>query len=320
MSAVAKPAERKDEGKEIVGKGPIICPGHSRPVPDLQYSQVTDDGYFLVSSCLDGKPMIREGVSGDWIGTFAGHKGAVWSARLNASATLLATGSADFTARIWDALSGKELREMPHKHIVKMATFSQDGRHLYTGGAEKKLRVWDLEKTDAEPQVLLGHTATISRCFAAPDANLLISSGDEKGIKVWDLRTMEVVKTLATEAPVTDVNVSFGDGVLAATAGSTVHFFDANTFEALQSYTLSQPLNCVSYHPEVGKFVTGSSEELWARVYDYASGQEIACNKGHHGPVRCISFNPTGDMYASGSEDGTIRIWELENKDKEARA
>lgn len=31
---------------------PLICGGHSRPVPFLSYSDVTEDGFFLISACL----------------------------------------------------------------------------------------------------------------------------------------------------------------------------------------------------------------------------------------------------------------------------
>ncbi len=53
---------------------------------------------------------------------------------------------------------------------------------------------------------------------------------------------------------------------------------------------------------------------------DEGLGQKLRADRfcaGHHGPVHTIRFAPGGASYASGSEDGTIRIWETDFATKE---
>ncbi|KAJ1825546.1 hypothetical protein LPJ73_009235, partial [Coemansia sp. RSA 2703] len=78
---------------------PLTCSGHTRPVVQLAFSNfISGNRYMLISACKDGKPILREGPTGDWLGTFLGHKGAVWSAMLNADTSRAVTASADYTA------------------------------------------------------------------------------------------------------------------------------------------------------------------------------------------------------------------------------
>lgn len=61
----------------------------------------------------------------------------------------------------------------------------------------------------------------------------------------------------------------------------------------------------VYLHPtEADKFVAGSIDDEWVRIYDYNTAEVLELNKGHHGPVHCVSYTPDGEVAASGSEDG----------------
>ena len=282
-------------------------------MPDISFTPPTPDGYFLISACLDNKAMLRDGGTGDWIGTFIGHKGAVWCARLDRGGVRAVTGAADFSAKLWDALTGDELQSFAHRHIVKTVTFSRDGQAIYTGGQEKKLRVWDLHAPDAAVHVLDAHASTITQVISVDDPHLCITAAQERDVKVWDTRTATTVRTIPTAAAVKGAQLSIdGSTLTVCTADKAVLFFDAThlDFPLVKQHTLPHVADCVSYSRETGTFVTGSDSELWARVWRYEGGEEVAVHKGHHGPVRAVCFAPDGVAFASGSEDGTIRIWQ----------
>lgn len=311
-----------------ISAGPIICPGHSRPVPDISFTPLTPDGYFLISACLDNRAMMRYGVTGDWMGSFIGHKGAVWSARLNSTTSHACTGSADFTARVWSALTGDQLHSFTHRHIVKTTCFTSDSNYLLTGGQEKKIRIFDLNKPDSEPTIFEGqHTATVTSVIGISDPRVMVSIGAESDVRVWDLRTQALSKTLSTAGcEVRGASLSIDESILTiALNNKTVQMYDSTTFDLLATVALPFPTDCISYNPQYRRLVTGSGSDtdLWVRTYQLSplsgdtQSELLAVNKGHHGPVRSVAFTYDGMNYASGSVDGTIRIWQWTGKEED---
>lgn len=295
---------------------PLVAPGHTRPVTHLSFSALQDDGtYLLISSCKDGNPMLREW-TGDWIGTFVGHKGAVWSTKLSPDASRAASGSADFTAKIWDSYTGNPLHSFPHNHIVRSVAISPMSGHLLTGGQEKKARIFDLGRPDAEPDVLVesgsvsSHDGTVKSVVWVGE-HTGVTAGEDGKIKWWDLRTRKLTTSLSFPSSITSMELSPQTNRLVVTSGKTVAFLPSlPTGAATHSLTLPYAPSSASIHPILqDRFVTGSLTDEWVRVHGI-DGEEREVLKGHHGPVHCVEFSPDGELYASGSEDGTIRLWQ----------
>lgn len=49
---------------------------------------------------------------------------------------------------------------------------------------------------------------------------------------------------------------------------------------------------------------------LYALYLKIPSKSSTESNKGHFGPVHCVRWSPDGELYATGSEDGTVRLWQ----------
>lgn len=240
--------------------------------------------------------MLRDGLTGDWIGTFVGHKGAVWSARVSADGSLAATGSADFSAKVWDTFTGEQLHTLQHNHIVRAVAFPalQDRPiSLATGGMEKKLRIWDLTRAGASSGASSGdecyevgageHGQTIkSIVWSAANPNVLTTACDDKKLRWWDLRSRSAIATHEVEGIIgsCELNSSILDGsangTLSVAAGNTVYFFDgARPGALLDSKNLGQEIASVSVCGSQRRFVTGSARDTFVRVWDLDSGAEI---------------------------------------------
>lgn len=288
---------------------PLTCGGHTRPVVNLAFSGITEHGYFLISACKDGLPMLRQGDTGDWIGTFEGHKGAIWGVALNYEGTKAATGAADFSAKIWNAVTGEEMLSLQHNHIVKSVNFSSDERQLVTGSNEKIIRIFDLNKLEKDPITFCGHTHSMRHVTFFHNDRMLVSCAEDNTLRIWDTISGQEVQKINFNSCPNSLEVSNDESVITVTHGNSVSFLTTNGLSCVQEVKIPTNVYSASLHPNKSVFVCGG-EDLIMYKYDYISGVELDAYKGHFGPLHCVRFSPDGELYASGSEDGTVRLWQ----------
>lgn len=237
--------------------------------------------------------MLRQGDTGDWVGTFEGHKGAVWGVALNKNATLAASGAADFTGKVWNAISGAEIHSFQHKHIVKSVAFDQTSELLVTGSNEKLVRVFNLKNATAEPEVYTGHTGAVKRALFCRNDQYIVSAAEDKTLRLWDrtsgqvwilfqlifivfhefLYLQEAQKIEFPNNP-NSLELSADNNILTVTHGSSISFWEVDTLKKLKEIKVPTNVASASLHPDKHIFVCGG-EDFKMYKFDYITGNEI---------------------------------------------
>jgi WD40 repeat protein/serine/threonine protein kinase/DNA-binding SARP family transcriptional activator len=300
--------------------------------PDASRFVAADLG--KTASIRDGKTAsIRDAHTGAKLVTLAGHTGEVLAVAYSPNGRLVATGSADGTARLWNAVTGDPVHVLRvHRGGVFATRFSADGTRLATLGADRAVRVWDVrpgrklqsfpgahQRTDAgvawgEGVAFVGRDRIAVSPWARGSAHSPVVA------KVFDISSgnlVAVVKDPAGATEIVDLDVS-PDGTLLV-AGSADN-------GQLQLYRLpsGRQLDVVDAHGATvldvefsrdGRRVATGGVDGLAKIWDVVSHgklSEALTLRGHTNPVGSVSFNRTGIRLATwGQISGEARVWDV---------
>jgi WD40 repeat protein len=209
--------------------------------------------------------------------TLRGHTDEVWGAVFSPDGTQVATASADGTARIWDATTGKELLTVKGSGIVWHAMFSPDGKLLATAGQDGIVHIWTAT-TGQKVLDLVGHHEDVFHIEFSPDGSRIATISPDGTAKVWDATSGKELLTLHQ-----------GNG-----AGPY----------------------WVAFHPDGSRIAvanTRGSNEGWVSIWDVVTGELILTLPNQNAFVNSVSFGPDGAHILTTSDDQTIRIWDANN-------
>lgn len=189
---------------------------------------------------------------------------------------------------LWNPNTGKPKVILTRKGEFYHLLFSPNGRTL-AARSESGIYLWNVDIIDPEKSELqhtiTGYSAEVNSISFSPDGKSLTSGYRRKNIKLWDVSTGQLKKVFKGHRyPLWVQSIAFSPNG-----------------ETLASLSIS---------------IQGSGGKAEILLWDAATGEYQVTLKGHGKvpdrriPNRSgIAFSPNGEILASGSGDGTIRLW-----------
>ncbi|KAI5922655.1 eukaryotic translation initiation factor 3 subunit I [Camillea tinctor] len=310
---------------------PILLSGHERALTQIKFNP---DGDLLFSVAKDQQICVWYSHNGERLGVYKGHQGAIWTVDVDPTSTFIASGSADNTIRLWEIKTGRCLKTWDFLTAVKRVEFSEDGRQLL-GVTEKRMGHLgtivvlnitpdvDAEQSDErEMTIVCGESkATVAGWSYL---NKYIIAGHEDGsVSQYDGKTGELLDNVPLhDLQVTDLQWSPDRTYfITASKDKTARLTAARNLEPLKKYTADTPLNSACITPKKDFVILGGGQaamdvtttaarqgKFEARFYHKIFVDEIGRVRGHFGPLNSVAAHPTGKGYASGGEDGYVRV------------
>lgn len=293
------------------------------------------DGQYIVSGSSDSTVKVWDASNGKETRAFRENTDGVRSVALSADGQRIVVGGWDGTVKVWDVLRAQEtLRLKGHTAAVTSVAANADGLRIVSGSSDGTVKIWDASSSQ-ETLTLTGHTDSVVSVALSADGRRIVSGSADQTVKVWDAPSGQVARTLEGHtARVTSVALSAdGKHIVSGSWDRTVKVWDASNGQ--EAHTLeghTARVTSVAMSADGQQIVSGSWDGT-VKIWDTSSGKETLTLKGHTDGVEmtearrshvfgnragilCIALSADGQRVVSGSQDGTVRVWDASSGDE----
>lgn len=244
-----------------------------------------------------------------------GHEDAVYQTAFSPDDTLLASASADGTAKIWDMATGQVLVSLDHPNLVEGVDFSPDGSRLVTACDDGIVRVFDVT-TGQEVHQLEGHEDAVYKAVFSPDGQYIASASADMTARLWDATTYQQIFVLDDyESIVNDVVFTPDSMRLATGSDDGVDVWDVATGELVRHIvSYDDAAYRVAFFPD-GEWLAAVGNTKFYTIVDVSRDIEVMKVSINTNTPYCVACSSDGSRVASVGIDTTVRVGYVEGYD-----
>ena len=277
--------------------------------PEVNSVSFSRDGTTLASGSRDGTVKLWNVETQQDIGTFP-HTSAVTSISFSPDGTTLVSGLLDGTVKLWNVETQQDIGTLPHTSFthtfaVTSISFSPDGTTLVSGSLDGTVKLWDVETQ--QDIGTLPHTSAVTSISFSPDGTTLVSGLLDGTVKLWDVETQQDIGTLPHGTGVSSVSFSPDGTTLASGGGGMVKLWDVETQQDIGTLPHGTRVSSVSFSRD-GTTLAFSWDRT-VKLWDVTTGVSFV-TLPHIDWVRSVAFSSDGTTLASGTEAGTVELWD----------
>lgn len=158
-------------------------------------------------------------------------------------------------------------------------------------------------------KVLRGHTNGVMALQF--DDNILATGSYDSTIKIWDVHTGEMLKTLTGHSLGLRALQLSGDMLISGSLDKTIKIWNWRTGTEIR--TISNHTGGVLSLHFVGKIFASGSQDKTIRITNFLTRDSFALH-GHSDWVNCVRIDGPSRTLFSASDDGTVRLWDLDTR------